>query len=172
MDARYVCLLTWILTRRLQLFVFIVGWITWFAWISLLAGVANTTANMIQGLAIVNYPDYVPERWHLTLIIFAMLIFEALMNMYAFWLIPWVELLAGMLHILLFVVFVVVLAALAPRHTADYVFLNTQSASGWTNSFVSWNIGLITPTWGFVGECITKSVLSLPTLIDFLLRRF
>jgi choline transport protein len=74
------------------------------------------------------------------------------MNMYAFWLIPWVEVLAGILHVLLFIVFLIVLVTLAPRHSAGYVFLNTQSASGWTNSFVSWNIGLLTPTWCFVGE--------------------
>ncbi|KAK2765649.1 hypothetical protein FQN54_008505 [Arachnomyces sp. PD_36] len=127
------------------------GWITWFAWVSLLAGVANTTANMIQGLAILNYPDYVPERWHLTLIILAMLVVEGLMNMYTFWLIPWIELLAGILHVVLFIVFVVVLVALAPRHSPEFVFLKGASGSGWTNKFVSWNIGLLTPTWGFVG---------------------
>ncbi|PLB46250.1 amino acid permease [Aspergillus steynii IBT 23096] len=127
------------------------GWITWFAWVSLLAGVANTTATMIQGLAIVNYPEYEAKRWHLTLIMFAMLVVEALMNMYTFWLIPWIELLAGVLHIIMFIIFLVVFAALAPRHTADYVFLTTDSSSGWTDSFISWNIGLLTPTWGFVG---------------------
>ncbi|KAI1914087.1 hypothetical protein LOZ12_002996 [Ophidiomyces ophidiicola] len=127
------------------------GWITWFAWVSLLAGVANTTANMIQGLITVNYPNYVPERWHLTLIIFAILIVEGLMNMYTFWLIPWVELIAGILHIVLFVVFVVVLVALAPRHSPSFVFTKEASSSDWNNKFVSWNLGLLTPTWGFVG---------------------
>lgn len=125
---------------------------TWFAWASLLAGVANTTATMIQGPAKLNYPIYVPERWHLTLIIFAMLIVEALMNMYTFWLIPWIELIAGILHIMLFTIFVVVLVTLAPRHNASFVFFDRASASGWDNSFVSWNLGLLTPTWGFVGE--------------------
>ncbi|KAE8311552.1 amino acid permease [Aspergillus transmontanensis] len=127
------------------------GWVTWFAWVSLLAGVANTTATTIQGLAITNYPDYVPERWHLTLIIFAILIVEGLMNMYTFQLIPWIELLAGVLHVVLFIIFLVVFVALAPRHTPEYVFLTTQAQSGWNNPFVSWNIGLLTPTWGFVG---------------------
>jgi len=130
------------------------GWITWFAWVSLLAGVANVTAVMIQGLAILNNPSYVPERWHITLIIFAMLIVEGLMTMYAFWLIPWIELLAGILHVVLFIIFVVVLVALAPRHTADFVFFDQQTSSGWSNSFISWNIGLLTPTWGFVGEWV------------------
>jgi hypothetical protein len=125
--------------------------VTWFAWISPLADVANTTANMIQGLAILNYPEYEPQRWHLTLIIIGMLVVEALMNMYTFWLIPWLELLAGVMHICLFVIFLVVLVALAPRHSADYVFLTTTSASGWNNTIASWNIGLLTPAWGFVG---------------------
>ena len=111
---------------------------------------------MIQGLASANHPDYDPKRWHLTLIIFAILIAEALMNMYAFWLIPWIELMAGVLHICLFIIFLVVFATLAPRHTAEFVFLRTQSLSGWNNTFASWNIGLLTPVWGFVGKSRCK----------------
>lgn len=145
-SSSYGC--CWIQTAH----VFFPGWITWFAWVSLLSGVANTTATMIQGLVILNYPDYVPERWHLTLIILAMLVVEGLMNMYTFRLIPWIELLAGILHVVLFIVFVVVLVALAPRHTPEYVFFKGSNASGWTNNFVAWNIGLVTPTWGFVGK--------------------
>ncbi|OQD69177.1 hypothetical protein PENPOL_c002G02225 [Penicillium polonicum] len=126
------------------------GWVTWFAWISTLAGVANTTATMIQGLASVNYPEYEPKQWHITLIIIGMLIIEALMNMYTFWLIPWIEMLAGILHICLLIVFLVVFTALAPRHTPEFVFLHTESTSGWAE-FPAWNIGLLTPVWGFVG---------------------
>ncbi|KAJ5592834.1 Amino acid/polyamine transporter I [Penicillium hordei] len=126
------------------------GWVTWFAWISILAGVANTTATMIQGLASVNYPEYEPKQWHITLIIIGMLVIEALMNMYTFWLIPWIEMLAGILHICLLIVFLVVFTALAPRHTPEFVFLHTQSTSGWAK-FPAWNIGLLTPVWGFVG---------------------
>ncbi|OAX81530.1 hypothetical protein ACJ72_04122 [Emergomyces africanus] len=127
------------------------GWITWFAWVSLLAGVANNAANMIQGLAVVNYPNYVPQRWHLTLIIFAILIVEGLMNVYTVRLIPWIQLMAGTLHVVLFVIFIVVFVTMAPRHPSDFVFFNGQSASGWDNGFVSWNLGLLTPVWAFVG---------------------
>lgn len=125
---------------------------TWFAWISLLAGVANVTAYILQGIVTFNYPDYVPERWHLTLVIFAMLIIECFMNMYTFFLIPWIELAAGVLHVALFITFVVVLVIMAPRHSADFVFFESSTSSGWSNGFVSWNLGLLTPTWGFVGK--------------------
>ena len=127
------------------------GWITWFGWVSLLAGVANTTAYMLQSLIVVNNPSYVPERWHLTLIIFALVIFQGLMNVYTFWIIPWIELMAGILHILMFVIFVAVLTSLSSRHKSDWVFFDRETQSGWDNSYVSWNLGLLTPTWGFVG---------------------
>ena len=127
------------------------GWITWFGWVSLLAGVANTTAYMLQSLVVVNNPSYVPERWHLTLIIFALVIFQGLMNVYTFWIIPWIELMAGILHILMFVIFVAVLTSLSSRHKSQWVFFNRETQSGWDNSYVSWNLGLLTPTWGFVG---------------------
>lgn len=127
------------------------GWITWFAWVSTLAGVANTTAYMLQSLIAANYPNYVAEAWHMTLIIFALLILEGLMNMYTWFLIPWFELLAGVLHILLFIIFVVVLVTLAPKHSAEFVFFKQDSESGWNNPFVSFNLGLWSCTWGFVG---------------------
>ena len=128
------------------------GWVTWFAWVSTLAGVVNITANMIQGLAELNYPNYTPQRYQLTLIVIAILIMQTLMNVYTFWLIPWIELLAGALHIILFIVFVVVLVTLAPRHSPHFVFFDRATASGWDNSFISWNLGLLTPMWGFIGD--------------------
>lgn len=128
--------------------------LTRFAWVSLLAGVANTTAFMLQSLVVVNYPTYVAEAWHVTLLIFALVIVEGLINMYAFWVIPWIELMAGILHIVLFIIFVVVLVTLAPRHNADFVFFEKSQASGWNNYYISWNLGLLTPTWGFVGTIL------------------
>lgn len=138
-------------SRHARFITWLQGWMTWFAWISLLAGVANFTAYIIQGIAIMNYESYVPERWHLTLIIIAMLLVQALMNQFTFRLVPWIEACAGVLHIALFFVFIGVLLALAPKHSADFVFLESSSSSGWSDGFVSWNLGLITPTWGFVG---------------------
>lgn len=73
------------------------------------------------------------------------------MNIYTWFLIPWLEMVAGVLHVILFIIFVVVFLTLAPRHTADFVFLKEASSTGWTNKFITFNLGLMTPTWGFVG---------------------
>lgn len=82
---------------------------------------------------------------------YGFLIALGLLNMYAFWLIPWIELIAGLLHVILWIVYAVVLLTLAPRHSTRFVFLEKANASGWTSDFVSFNLGIILLSWGFVG---------------------
>lgn len=125
--------------------------LTWFSWISILAGVVNIAANVTLTLVATNYPDYVVKGWHTVLVMYAYLIVLGLMNMYAFWIIPWVELLAGLLHVILWIVFATVLLTLAPRHTADFVFFEKANLGGWDSDFVAFNLGLVLITWGFVG---------------------
>ena len=127
------------------------GWVTWFAWVSALAGSTSSQANILLGLVSTNHPSYEFRPWHLTLLIIAQLATVGLMNMYAFRAIPWLELLAGILHVVLWAIFVIVLVALAPRNQSDFVFLERSSNSGWGNGFVSWNLGLLVPAWGFIG---------------------
>lgn len=141
------------------------GWITWFGWVSTLAGVANTSAYMLLALVQANYPDYVYKAWHQTLIIFALLIVGSLMNVYTWFIIPWFEVLAGCLHIILFIIFVAVLLSLAPQHTGQFVFLKQYADSGWSNKFIEFNLGLLTPIWGFVGESRFRSLSLRPLLM-------
>ncbi|KAF2838116.1 amino acid transporter [Patellaria atrata CBS 101060] len=127
------------------------GWVTWFGWVSLLAGGCNMTAIITQQLIILNNPDYVPERWHITLIMIAILILQGFVNIYVFFIIPWLELVGGIAHVCLYVVFVVVLVTLGPRHSADFIFFEKNVSSGWNNSFLSFNVGLLTGIWSFTG---------------------
>jgi amino acid transporter len=130
----------------------ITGWVTWFAWVSALAGSTSGEAALLQALIAQNVPGYTPERWHLALIMWALLISVGLINMFTFWIIPWLELVAGILHVILFIIFMVVLVTLAPRHDADFVFFNESILSGWGNPYVAFSLGMLVPTWGFVGE--------------------
>lgn len=127
------------------------GWITWFSWVALLAGVTNIAANCTTVIVTASYPDYVVKGWHTILVMYGFLIALGLLNMYAFWLIPWIELIAGLLHVILWIVYAVVLLTLAPRHSTRFVFLEKANASGWTSDFVSFNLGIILLSWGFVG---------------------
>jgi choline transport protein len=130
------------------------GWITWFAWISALGGSTSSEANILLGLVTTNYPDtYVYKPWHLTMVIIAQLFVVGLINMYAFRVVPYMELGAGILHVILFFIFMIVLLATSPKpfSSASFVFTNTQVNSGWSSQYVSWNLGLLVPAWGFIG---------------------
>lgn len=49
-------------------FLITTGWITSFAWICSCTSNPALISNIIMGLAIFNYPNYVPSRWHSTLL--------------------------------------------------------------------------------------------------------
>ena len=130
------------------------GWITWFAWISLLAGIVNIIANMTTVIVTTSYPDYVVQGWHVILIMYAYLLVLGLINAYGFFLVPWIEIVAGVLHVALWIVVAVVLSTLSKHHSAHFVFFEKANLSGWNDDFVSFNIGVTLLTWGFVGKFI------------------
>lgn len=139
---------------RIKLFVtFMQGWMTWLGWISLLAGIANITAIILQQLAILNHPGYVPETWHVTMIIIGLIVVQGLINSnsWSFALVPWLELVAGILHVCLFVLFLVVLVVMGPRNNGRFIFTEFSVSSGWTNDYVAWNLGMLTCAWSFTG---------------------
>lgn len=161
---------TWHLAPpRSRMFItWVQGWVTWFSWISLLCSVANTGANITTALVSISYPDYVVQGWHTVLIMYAYLISMGAISMYLFWIIPWVEFVVGILHVVLWIVIVAVLLALAPQHTTEFVFFEKSNLSGWSNDFVSFNLGIILITWGFVGNCCIhqpRSALNLRSLL-------
>jgi len=127
------------------------GWITWFSWIALLTGITNISANVTTVIVQANYTGWEPQTWQTVLIMYAFLFALGTLNMFGFWLIPYIELLAGLLHVLLWIVFAIVLLTLAPRHSSSFVFLEKANMSGWMDDFTSFNLGIVLVTWGFVG---------------------
>ena len=100
-----------------------------------------------------NDPSYTSKQWHVVLIIYAVVGTGVLINIFTYKLVPIIELLAGICHMCLFVIFMVVLVVLGQgqQHTAEYVFTGRAVESGWRDTFVTWNIGMLTCTWSFTG---------------------
>lgn len=93
-------------------------------------------------MIVAHYPDYVVKGWHTVLIMYAYLGIFALLNMYVWWIIPWLEFLAGMLHLIQWIILASVLLVLAPRHSSEFVWFEKVNGSGWNNDFVSFNLGI------------------------------
>ncbi|KAH7254767.1 hypothetical protein FSOLCH5_011247 [Fusarium solani] len=126
------------------------GWATWFGYVSLLAAIANVTIILLESMIALNHPNYVAGGWHTSVLVIAMCLVHGFLNIYAFKLIPWIELVAGVLHVCLFVIFVVVLVVMGPRNPSSF-WMSRNISSGWENTYVAWNLGMLTCVWSFTG---------------------
>ena len=134
-----------------DLLAYILGWVTVFAWQSNISTVGYLAATQIQALLILNYESYVYERWHVSMLFWAVVIVSICVNVFAIKVLPHLETIAGILHVCLLFVFLVPFIYLSPHPTAAAVFTDFENHSGWNNNVVSWCIGLLTVTYPFIG---------------------
>lgn len=129
------------------------GWITTFAWICSCTSNPALISNVIISLASFNNPDYLPERWHSTLIMWALTLCPFIGN---FWLPRFINILettGAICHVVFFFASIATLAAKAEKSSVQYVFNTlTHDTSGWQNPTVAWGLGLLTVTYPLTGE--------------------
>ncbi|OJJ50178.1 hypothetical protein ASPZODRAFT_22854 [Penicilliopsis zonata CBS 506.65] len=127
------------------------GWITVFAWQAAGTSICFLVATQIQGLMILNYPDYVYERWHGTLLMWAVMLVSLAINIFAVRSLPLLQLCGGIMHIAFFIVLVVPLVLLSPRSTSKFVFTQLLNENGWKSNGVAWCLGMLTVTYSLTG---------------------
>lgn len=108
-------------------------------WLSILGYQVGVTigaffsGTIIQGIVVLNYPDYDYQRWHGTLIAMLITFIVALFNIFmASWL-PLIEALVLFLHFAAFVGIMVPLWVLAPKTPSEQVWKSFVDA-GWGSS--------------------------------------
>ena len=109
-------------------------------WLGILGYQVGTTigafvaATMIQGLIILNYPNYDPERWHGTLMAMAITICVALFNIFLAKHLPLVEGIILWLYVLGFFAILVPLWVLGPRTPSSDVWTSFVDGGSWGSS--------------------------------------
>jgi choline transport protein len=74
----------------------------------------------------------------------AILLLPIFCNIFARKILPPLEVIGGIGHLVFFIVIITTLAVLSPRSTADFVFRETITGeSGWGSPGVQWCIGLL-----------------------------
>ncbi|RMY19827.1 hypothetical protein D0866_12698 [Hortaea werneckii] len=102
--------------KRLQkLLSYIVGWLGVLGWQTGIAFSGYLTGTQIQGLLVLNYPGFVFDRWHGTLLIIAMLSFAVFFNTVLAHRLPLVEGLILFIHVFGFIGIFATLLALSPK---------------------------------------------------------
>ncbi|KAH7040331.1 amino acid permease [Microdochium trichocladiopsis] len=126
------------------------GWATWLGYACGLTGVLNGCAILLEASIQFNYPEYENGGWRTTLIVMGLLLFLTVINIWFFRIVPWVELVAGIVNVCFFFITLITLWIMSPRNSPSFI-LTTTKFSGWESDFVSWNVGMLTQVWMFIG---------------------
>ncbi|KAK1484024.1 hypothetical protein CTAM01_13130 [Colletotrichum tamarilloi] len=129
------------------------GYITTLGWVALAGSAPFLAGTQIQGLLILNYPDsYTSERWHGTLLYWAILLGSALVCIFCSNILPLLEKITMTLHVGFYLVILIVMAVVSPtKHSASFVFATFENNSGWSNDGIAWCIGLLSCCYVLAG---------------------
>ena len=124
-----------------------------FGWQGMAASTPYLAGEMIDTLVQFNHDSYVPQRWHGTLMYWAVVLIATTTCLIGNKVLPLIENLSLILHVVLFVVLLVVICAVSPgSQTAGFVFTEFINSSGWSNNGVSWSIGMLSSCYIVAGE--------------------
>jgi choline transport protein len=106
---------------------------------------------MIQGLLVLNNPDYVFENWHGTLLVIAITAFCIIFNTFLAKKLPIVEGMVLIIHLLGFFAVLIPLWILAPRSSPSDVFTQFLNLGGWPTDGLAFMVGLLSPVYTLIG---------------------
>lgn len=129
------------------------GWLTVFAWICTCTANPAIISNIVLSLTTFNNPGYEPQRWHSTLVMWAVTVFPLVGNLWLPKLITVMEMIGAIVHVTFFLASIITLSVMAEKSSLSYVFQTlTHDASGWSNQVVAWGLGILTVTFPLTGE--------------------
>lgn len=123
-----------------------------FGWIAVAASAPFLSGTMIQGLLVLNYDDYLFQRWHGTLIYWGILVISAIGNIQGSRALPLIENLSLGFHVLAFIIVLVIICVVSPtKHAPEFVFAEITNDSGWGSYGVAWCVGMLSSCYVLVG---------------------
>ncbi|KAK3660822.1 hypothetical protein LTR56_000580 [Elasticomyces elasticus] len=130
---------------------YLVGWISVLGWQTGLASITFIAGTLIQGLIVLNNPDYIFQRWHGTLLVIAIVAFAVVFNTVLAKRLPMIESVVLILHLLGFFGVLIPLWVLSPRNSTKTVFTQFENLGGWPTQGLSFMVGLLTSVYGLLG---------------------
>ena len=117
-----------------------------------MTGVCYVSGTILQGLLVLNYPTYIFERWHGTLLIYAVMAISLFFNTYLARILPRAESFMLVIHVAGLLGVLIPLVCLAPHSKASEVFGDFQNFGGWSSNGLSFFVGLNSAMGCFLGR--------------------
>ena len=130
---------------------YLTGWTSVIGWQATTCTTLFLASTMIQGLLIQNSLSYTPQRWHATLIGYAILAFSVFINTYLATSLPKIESVVLLLHVFGFLFVLIPLVYFGPHGDPATVFTQFLNEGHWPTQGLSFFIGLTTSMIAFLG---------------------
>jgi choline transport protein len=125
------------------------GWLSTLSWQAGTASGSFLTGTLIQGWIKLNNPNYEPQNWQGTLLVFAMVLVLFVANIWGARSMPIVNNFLLIVHVFGFFAVIIVLWTMSPRNSAEKVFTEFTNSGGWSSMGVSLMVGQISAIYGF-----------------------
>jgi choline transport protein len=131
---------------------YIIGWLTSLAWIATVATETLFAGTMLQGLIILDYPDYAPTLWQGTLLTWMVALVSVFINAVIPGMLPRIEIGTIVFHVAGFIAIIAVLWHFtSPLNSAEFVFRTSLNEGGWPTQGLSYCVGFLGNVATFVG---------------------
>lgn len=132
-------------------------------WQCAIVSIAYLAGTIIQGLIVLNNPDYGMEAWHGTLLVIAITLFSIIFNTFLAKRLPFVEVLILILHVCGLFAIIIPLWVLGPRRSAKQVFTEFNNGGSWNSAGTATLVGFSTTITALIGyDCAVHMCTYLP----------
>ncbi|PYH89694.1 GABA transporter [Aspergillus ellipticus CBS 707.79] len=130
---------------------YLTGWLIVIGWLGAFVSTIYLCASQIQGLVVLNYPDYVATQWQTVLMYWGMMAVAVFVNAVVSTLLPKVESFVLILHIVGFFAIIIPLLTLGERNSTEEVFTTFTNDGGFATEGLSFLVGMMGSMFAFTG---------------------
>lgn len=131
---------------------YLTGWLTATGWQASVASGGYLSGTLIQGMIVLNHPEYNFKQWHGTLLFWVVILVAVFVNTIISSLLPKLEGLILIIHVLGFFAVLIPLVYMASHGSSSSVFSNFINEGGWSTQGVSFFVGIIGNVFAFLGK--------------------
>lgn len=130
---------------------YVIGWLTSLAWIATVATETIFAGTIIQGLIVLDYPEYEGKQWQGTLLAWLVIAVAVSINVVIPGMLPIFNKFIFVFHLAGFMAIITVLWVCAPHRSAEFVFTTSLNEGGWPTQGLSYCVGFLGNVATFVG---------------------
>ena len=130
---------------------FLTGWLTATGWQASVASGGYLSGTLIQGMIVLNNPQYDPKRWQGTLLLWAVVFVAVIINTIISNLLPMLEGLILIIHVLGFFAIMIPLVYMSSHGSSSSVFTTFVDGGAWGSRGLSFWVGIIGNVFAFLG---------------------